>query len=179
MTRCRCTPLRVHFQPLFLFRCVLPEWPRSARPGRTRHLYMSPRWRCSYLFRTHPFSVLHHRRFGAFLSLTVLAATMSPSLFRTLSDSLPAPLDAPCPPTDDRLHFDRCISVCLVPADLHTFFRGQLSVIRRSTWIDGEEWHNSARERATSLAVRAGGWRRAESKLQQGVVSGNAFNKDR
>lgn len=33
-------------------------------------------------------------------------------------------------------HFDPCISVCLVPADLHTFFRGQLSVIRRSTWID-------------------------------------------
>lgn len=153
-------PPRVHFQPLFLFRCVLPEWPRALRQTSYLPIYLP----------TPP--SIYEVRDGAALSLSypsilTIATNAVPLsyhchsphrplsarcfLFSSLSLSLslsPFPIFHPSLvpfPTGSlhsciwtiAAHFDPCISVCLVPPDLHTFFRGQLSVIRRSTWIDG------------------------------------------
>lgn len=218
-------PPRVHFQPLFLFRCVLPEWPRALRQTSYLPIYLP----------TPP--SIYEVRDGAALSLSypsilTIATNAVPLsyhchsphrplsarcfLFSSLSLSLslslsPFPIFHPSLvpfPTGSlhsciwtiAAHFDPCISVCLVPPDLHTFFRGQLSVIRRSTWIDGgrgggrEEWHNSARERATSGingareerregargSVPAVDAQRARGRLRGWFRGpGNAFNKDR
>lgn len=172
---------------------------RSGRPGRTRHLYTRPRWRGSISFvSSRPPPVLFQRPF-----LTIADVPRSHSLSLSfprapIATHLPSRVSFPPATTPFArvctiaAHFDPCISVCLVPADLHTFFRGQLSVIRRSTWIDGEESGTIARANARPAASarrprgeeRGTARRGAEGRAGRASRGwfrgpGNAFNKDR
>jgi len=147
---------RVHFQPLFLFRCVLPEWPLG-RAACTA-IYIRARW--------NGLSLSLSLSLISSLALPFSKFTLSQLALTRLSSALPTLLPLSLSPFLSPFHLlahSLACSLAAVPPRIYTLFSAgnclSLGAARGSTYERSREGDERGRREVTQGMTASRGWR--------------------